>query len=342
MSTVTPASNTLDASAQAQRPADGLLPHFFLTGPRHSGTTLVSSILCEDPKLFAIVDSLVHPLFLRLNEKMRRLQDKRFADIDTVSNFSETVTLDQAKWFLAILADAYFSSGTKATLVKNLSRYSVYGNMLDFETTLQAVRRGTTWKELFDVILQQLIPAENKTQHLQLVGEKMPANIKHLDLLSREYPDRKFIVIVRHPLDNVASIYERRIHELNRPPEERQGNRVSPVLTECLNTYLEYAVHLLNPLLRTEQFLMVRFEDFLDAPNACLKRIYAFLGVTPTRSFDGQFNPFLMKEFVGQSIDKDRSQKKREFFTQAEQMALVPHLKHIARFYSTTAAPKGA
>ncbi|BBD09324.1 sulfotransferase family protein [Desulfovibrio ferrophilus] len=318
----------------APKPADGLLPHFFLTGPRHSGTTLVSSILCEDPKLFTIVDSLVHPLFLRLNEKMRRLKDNRFAEIHTVSSFTEPVSLDQAKWYLSILTDAYFSVGTNETLIKNMSRYSIYGNMLDFEAILQAARQGTNWKEFFGIILNQLIPEEKNRNKLEMVGEKMPANIKHLNLLSREYPDRKFIVLVRHPLDNVASIYARLLHAQKTLPKERENNRISAVLIESLETYLEYANKLLDPLLKSDQFLILRFEDFLDAPDQYIQCIHHFLGLSSPQRFKGQFNPFLMEEFVGHSIDKDRSTSKRKFFTEAETQIVVPNIKHIARFYS--------
>lgn len=294
-----------------------MLPDFFITGPRHSGTTLVSSVLSEDPGMFVVVDSLLYPLLERTNNRMRRLLDKRFADIQEVSGYDERVTEDQAKWFLAILTDAYFAAGTNDTLIKNLSRYSMYGHALDVVALIERVREGISWRELFHHILDQLIPADRDRAKLRLIGEKTPANIRQIDQLIDEYPERRFIIIVRHPIDNVCSIFKRELHAKG-IAYNADDPRVARILDEATSTYLGYADQLFLPQLRRDNVLHIRFEAFLDAPGEALSTIHRFLDFQPSAEFDGTIHPYLMEEFVGHGIDKRRSTQAREMLTDAD------------------------
>lgn len=124
-----------------------------------------------------------------------------------------------------------------------------------------------------------------------LLGEKTPANIVEHRTLRQHFPAAKFLCIVRRPDTNLASIYQR---------------YPSDHLEHALEHYAKFcdaAVSLKN---EESSAVFIRYEDFIDDPQATVDRIAPFIGCKKWQ-FNGSITSYNMPEYVGTSVSRERS-----------------------------------
>jgi hypothetical protein len=108
---------------------------------------------------------------------------------------------------------------------------------------------------------------------LQRWVEKTPTNERFLDRLRSEFPDAKLIHVVRHPFAVYASHKYEQQH-LGR--KFRNGKRVLRDLGVSYRVALEHDCNH-----RSDHYLVVRYEDFLESTHTMVETLAAFLDIEP-------------------------------------------------------------
>ena len=98
-----------------------------------------------------------------------------------------------------------------------------------------------------------------------VVGDKVPGYVEHMPLLSRTFHGAKFIHVVRHPLDVVASL------------ARQTWGPNDPLASGWL--WLRGIRSAVGASLPPESLLVVRLEDFVEAPTESVGEFRPILGV---------------------------------------------------------------
>lgn len=138
-----------------------------------------------------------------------------------------------------------------------------------------------------------------------LFGEKAPENIVHIKELQSAFPGSKFIIMVRHPLDVIYSIYENASHinGLKYSPGDIL-KFVKPVIKRYLNTIIKYKKE------DHPHHLLIKYEELINDPQLILVKICQFLGI----------------EFEPQMLDY---QNKKEFSDRGNNMKKIHGLLNM-------------
>ncbi len=139
----------------------------------------------------------------------------------------------------------------------------------DLEITEDALRtlvRATdgSARAIFLGILGRWAAGQGKPR----AGEKTPAHFKHIDRINAVFPEARFIHLYRDPRDVALSM-----HELEWAPGPAALRRYARTWTKAMRRHTGYA-HALGP----RRYLALKYEDLIDAPEAALHRVCAFLG----------------------------------------------------------------
>ncbi len=103
-------------------------------------------------------------------------------------------------------------------------------------------------------------------EKILIMGDKSPVNSLYAPEIARAFPDAKFIHVIRDYRANLASMLKRDIF--------------SPSATIILMQWTKSArqISRLNTLF-PNRFLVIRYEDFVNDPAACFRKICAFLEI---------------------------------------------------------------
>jgi LPS sulfotransferase NodH len=262
---------------------DAAAGHAFLVGMPRTGSTLLRHVLNLSPRL--IIASETH--FLARSRRLR-LPER--------------------------LAKARSATESLAAIVADLRRRSFWpwlGRNVTAED-LEARLRGTDLSErgLFELMLTLYAEAHRDTPLPQLViGEKTPAHLGEVPTLVAWFPDARIVHTVRDPRGVYAS-------RLRRAQQGEWGLKarlpwlpgwlVDPLLPPI---EMIYAARSWNaaakwdrrlPAALGERYLRIRFEDLVTDPEATVRRVCGFLGVT--------FVPAMLvdTDIVGSSFESDR------------------------------------
>lgn len=180
----------------------------------------------------------------------------------------------------------------------------IYDRVSYFKTSMtecladQAVRefdfpvKTTDW---FTPVIQDFV---NEKQ-ADLYGEKTPENLWYLNELQKAFPGSKFIILLRHPMDVIYSIYENAKHLVSSATSRKDILKVlKPIIKRDLNTMLKYKNNF------RPEYKFVKYEDLILEPQVVLKQICSFLGI----------------EFEPQMLDY---QNKKKFSERGEDMQKI-------------------
>ena len=107
---------------------------------------------------------------------------------------------------------------------------------------------------------------------------KHPWLIPYVDGLIRIFPDSKFIILLRHPYDVIASVLDFTKND-DMANEMFYGGELLPII----ELYKNHMQKLLEEKEKyTNKFLMIRFEDFVNKPGITLNKVFEFLGIPTT------------------------------------------------------------
>jgi Sulfotransferase family len=113
-----------------------------------------------------------------------------------------------------------------------------------------------------------------------IVIDKMPLYTIYLPLINMLFPNAKFIVNIRHPLDVILSNFQQNF---------AMNNEMSFLITldDCVKRYIEVMAFLER--IKSElalDFIQVRYEDLIEDLDVETRRLFDFLGTAPSKGVD--------------------------------------------------------
>ncbi len=222
---------------------------FFVTGIPKSGTTLLARLI--DTHKDATVLNETH--FLRANI-FPRIKDKSYDSPLTVSNLH---------------------NHSLAEIVNKLATRIKEVSVLEDDLAL---------KRLSELSLQYYNHYREKAD-VACVGEKSPKYTFHHKEILKLFPHAKIISIVRHPFAVYASTKDFVPNELNVVQKSifrlkkkfKPSKKLNPMF--LMERWKRYAQECGKET--DEACLVVRYEDLLSAPDACMERVYKHLKLQP-------------------------------------------------------------
>lgn len=146
--------------------------------------------------------------------------------------------------------------------------------------------------------LDQLTQAQGKDIWL----EKSPGHLHQVERITRLVPGAKFVHLVRHGPDVVASL-----HDIGLNYPDAEWGRMFGSLDVCIERWTR-DVRLSQTYAGRPNHFLVRYEDLLAEPRATLAGLCAFVGVT----FEaGMLNDY--QQVAGQVIRPDETWKAATF-----------------------------
>ncbi|MDR9417412.1 sulfotransferase family protein [Gracilimonas sp.] len=127
------------------------------------------------------------------------------------------------------------------------------------------------------------LTAYRKKRVKPIIGEKTPRHILHIPKILEAYPDAKFITLFRDP--RAAA---------NSEIKAQFGSPSVIVTTKRWKKYVEMHQWLAKEL-SSGQYMMLRYNDFINAVEETLKKTCEFLGV----NFEGEMLNYYQREETG-------------------------------------------
>jgi hypothetical protein len=299
-------------------------PDFFVFGCERSGTTLLCALLSERPEICVVNDSFVYNVLnnqgwarkMQLSYKaLSRLTGSLAllsgAESSHLPPIDRAVSPEQARQFVNDLLARYKRRADGNWLIQYAERLEAAGDDL--------VRNVNTYRDLLDTVLTELVPEDQRQK--KLLGEKTPIHSHMQEWLRASYPGARSIVLLRHPITNVAAIFKRR--------QSAHGFR------ESIDVYRSYYEVALSRLLRADDVgvTVIRYEDLVASPQETLGGLTKSLGATDGPISD-TFHYYVKQSYVGERIEPSRDLELRSLLDDRQQQQVLDDCKGIVdRFY---------
>lgn len=136
-----------------------------------------------------------------------------------------------------------------------------------------------------DTIMAKALHAKSKT----IWAEKTPENIVSVNLLSKVFPNAKFIHIIRDPRDVALSTVKAPWRKLNYKKAKRLWNNYYNALKRWKNWNNEF----FNTVDSNKiEYISIKYEDLVENPEVVLDKIFKYLELELEESV---FNPYCYK-----------------------------------------------
>lgn len=301
-------------------------PDFFIFGCERSGSTLLCALLSEHREICVINDSFVYNILnqqgtsrrIQLAYKVLSKATNSFALLSRAESshlppIEADVTREQVRQYLDALRARYTRRAEGNWLGQYAERLERDGS--DPDTFAH------TYRDLLDTVLTNLVP-DNQRQK-RLLGEKTPIHSHMQEWLRASYPFARTVVLLRHPITNVAAIFKRR----------QTGNG----LREAIGIYQSYYQAALSKLLQNEdsEVTIIRYEDLVTSTQDTLSFLTKRLGAADDPVTD-TFHYFVKQSYVSDRIEPSRDLELRSLLDDRQQQQVL-HDCHsiIERFYPT-------
>lgn len=266
----------------------------FLVGCPRSGTTLLQSLLAAHPQIYSFPESKFFQYLIPTYEP-RRLA-------------------------LRIIASRHLRTRLAEFFKDEIGRPEMLKRLPKIPIMREYTRR-------FINILDSLTTEQGKSIWL----EKTPEHIHYIDYIEKFVPGVKFIHILRHGSDTVASMYE----VTRKYPSKywRQGWSIDTCLERWINS-----VEITRQHLHKSNHMVVRYEDLVADPQVELEKLCKFIGI----DFDQKMlHDYQMaaekvcleiepwKARATQAIEKANSQKFYQVFDATQQEYILNRLSEV-------------
>jgi hypothetical protein len=299
-------------------------PDFFVFGCERSGTTLLCALLSEHEQICVVNDSFVYNV-LNNQGTARKVQLSYKALSRLTGSFSllsraesshlpaidRPVTAKQARQYLDSLLARYKRRTDGNWLIQYAERLEAAGNEL--------ITSVKTYRDLLDTVLTELVPEDQRQK--KFLGEKTPIHSHMQEWLRASYPRARPVVLLRHPITNVAAIFKRR--------------QTSNGLRESIDVYRSYYEVALSGLLRGDEpsATVIRYEDLVATPQDTIGSLTKSLGATAGAISD-TFHYYVKQSYVGERIEPSRDLELRNLLDDRQQQQVLDDCKEVVeRFY---------
>jgi hypothetical protein len=224
----------------------------FVRGCPRSGTTLLADIMNESPDIGLLIE-------MPFGDLVRRMLPILWYE-DNV-NRERAAIADAGKR----VAESAAPPETGASFIPLDNRHQV-----------TYARRYPT-RERLAAIVTAVVEASMEKPNLKIVGSKTPGRWDEfeLDVVKSVFPRVKYVFVVRHPLETINSI-------VNRRNAGRAGLDFWPYqhVSEAIDAYFESTAALLSCVAAYgDDCYVVGYEDLIANPEPTLAALGAFLGV---------------------------------------------------------------
>jgi hypothetical protein len=247
-------------------------PPIFVFGHWRSGTTLLHDLFSEDPNLaYATTYECFFPHHFLLTEgtldhPFKILLPKRRPQDDVPVGFDRP----QEEEFAMIM----LGEGSPYNTMAWPRRGPTESEYLDFKGLPE--NKVKSWADAFMWFYRRL-----KLKHGKRMVMKTPANAARLKVLTKLFPDARFVYIARNPLDVFPSTVK-----LWRALYSTQGLHNPPYLDAWLDDYvldmfqrLTVAFEEDRHLIPEDRLVEIRYEELVEDPIAAMRSIYERLGI---------------------------------------------------------------
>ena len=262
-------------------------PPVFVIGHWRTGTTLLHDLFSEDPNLaFPTTYECFFPHhFLltegRLDKAFKVLLPKRRPQDDVPVGFDRP----QEEEFAMIM----LGEGSPYNTMAWPRMGPAESEYLDFKGLPKA--KTQSWADAFMWFYRRLV-----LKHLgKRLVMKSPANAGRLKVLTRLFPDARFVYIARHPLDVFPSTVK-----LWRALYSTQGLHNPPQLDSWLDNYvldmfqrLTEAYEEDRHLITADRLVELRYEDLVKDPLGTMRSVYDRLGLGNFAEAEGPMRAIL-------------------------------------------------
>ncbi|PSN20098.1 hypothetical protein C7271_03900 [filamentous cyanobacterium CCP5] len=281
----------------------------FIVGCPRSGTTLLQSLLASHSQILSFPESQFFP-YLFSNDQAQ-----------TFCN-----TLLENTWTRPLLRMA------ARKLIFGVARHRLHGRIEEFLDAIgqtyylsafpqAAVAAKASYTQAFGHVLDAITHAAGKTVWL----EKSPEHLYYVEYITQQLPQPKFIHIVRHGPDTIASLYDVR----KRYPEHWQMETASVEL--CTSRWLR-DIRLSQRYRDYSDHVVIRYEDLVKHPKWMVAQLCQVLEITYEPSILAQYNQVAQqvslpsepwKQKVSQPIQNQNSTKFTRLFNSEQQQSIL-------------------
>jgi len=264
----------------------------FIVGNARSGTTLFHRLLCEDRERFAyfrmwellfpsliqkkVIRFLYSTLESRFPKTHRRLVDWESRQLLEFKrqHYIGVATAEEDE-FLFLIS---FSSAMLTVFFPYLDELDY---LVTFDQRPAATRKRITRFYKGCIKRQLLCYGEDLT-----LLSKNPAFVSKMRDLAREFPDAKFVYLIRDPFETIPSLLKLLQTVLDGLGiESDHAARAKSALVEgCIRNYY-YALEVLEEL-PPERYAFVRYADLVGDPKATIEKVYERLQLSISPDFE--------------------------------------------------------
>ncbi len=261
-------------------------PPIFVMGHWRTGTTLMHDLFASDPGLaFPTTYECFFPHHFLLTENtlpkvFKILLPKKRPQDDVPVGFDRPQEEEFAMMMLG--------QGTPYITMAWPRQGPADSDYLDFEGVPETKRKH--WADAFMWFYRRLL-----LKHGKPLVMKSPANAARLKLLTKLFPDARFIYLARNPLDVFPSTVK-----LWRALYSTQGLHNPPYLDSWLDDYvLDMFVRLTvryeedRQLIPKDRLVELRYEDMVKDPIAAMSDIYRRLDIGDFARAEGPMRAYL-------------------------------------------------
>ncbi|MBW2274512.1 MAG: sulfotransferase [Deltaproteobacteria bacterium] len=271
----------------------------FIVGNARSGTTLFHRLLCEDEERFVhfrtwelVFPSIAQKKGVRgLVTSFRRFFPATFQRLVAWESRllpelrkQHPIALDKPEEDELLMLMS-FSSVMLAILFPYVEQLP---ELMHFEHRPASVRsklldfyRGCVMRQLY---YRQLYYAGGQ----RTLVSKNPAFVSKMRDLGREFPDAKFVYLVRNPFETVPSLIKllRTMWEGLGVDEAHMESGTRGLLEGCIRDYF-YALEVLDEL-PPERYAIVQYAELIADPKASVESVYRRLGLSISPAFEAR------------------------------------------------------
>ncbi len=268
----------------------------FIVGNARSGTTLFHRLLSVDSGRFVyfktwdiLFPSIVQKKLVRLGaiairkafpslyEKLTGWEERRLGDIKRIRPFG--LTEPEEDEFLFLMT---FASPVITVLFPYMDRLK---SIQYFDDRPEKTRRKIM-KHYRDCVKRHLYFYGRET----ILLSKNPAFVSKMRALADEFPDGKFVYLMRNPFETIPSLMSllKSVWERLGIHRERMDGAVKQLVEGCVREY-RYAHEVMGDL-SEERFAVVEYRDLVKDPAEAVRGVYRRFDFAQSTEFEKQLS----------------------------------------------------
>jgi hypothetical protein len=263
----------------------------FIIGAARSGTTFFHRLLCLDDehfehfrlweialpsitqkKLVRRVAGLVNRVAPSLSSAIEEWEQHKFQSVQDLHKFG--VNMPEEDEFLFLMPFASAAITVLFPCVDELQHLV----MLDAQPDAEREGLMKFYRECVEA--QLYVHGGDRT-----LLSKNPAFVGKIRTVSEEFPDAKFIYMIRDPLETIPSVVnllQTAWRGLGVPEEDILGH--TPAIVRSFVRDYQHGHRVLSEL-PSDRYAIVRYEDLVRAPEETVHRVYDEVGLTLSSDF---------------------------------------------------------